>query len=35
LQRDGKLRRRSQVVEGAVLVGLGVSTLAVPHRGST
>jgi threonine/homoserine/homoserine lactone efflux protein len=35
LQRDGRLRRRSQVVEGAVLVGLGVSTLAVPHRGST
>jgi hypothetical protein len=32
LHRDERMRRRSQVVEGGVLVGLGITALAVPHR---
>jgi threonine/homoserine/homoserine lactone efflux protein len=32
LHRDARSRRRSQVVEGGVLVGLGLTAIAVPHR---
>ena len=35
LHRDGRTRRRSQVVEGGVLVGLGITALAVPHRSAS
>lgn len=35
LHRDERSRRRSQVVEGGVLVGLGITALAVPHRATS
>ena len=35
LHRDDRSRRRSQVAEGGVLVGLGLTALAVPHRGTS
>jgi threonine/homoserine/homoserine lactone efflux protein len=35
LHRDARRRRRSQLLEGGVLVGLGITALAVPHRATS
>jgi threonine/homoserine/homoserine lactone efflux protein len=35
LHRDDRRRRRSQLLEGGVLVGLGITALAVPHRATS